>query len=136
MGWKTMAACLEDATEKRATLANSVVKLYKSTLTPTPSTTVTELDDAEADYGGYASKTLTAWGAPVLAPGNGYAIYSPQVQFDSTPGATNTVGGAWIEDSDGNVRAVIPFPEGVPMGLAGQGFPISFVDYFRTGYST
>lgn len=133
-GFKTMAACLTDASTKRTALEDSVVKLYQSTLTPDPSTTVTELDAAECDYGGYAAATITAWGAPILAPGDGYAIYSPQIQFDSVAGTENLVGGAWIEDDAGNVRAVIPFPEPIPMGAAGQGFPISFVDYFRTGY--
>lgn len=131
-----LAGCLQDATERQTVLALSVLHLFKSSFTPTPSNVKADYTAAEADYDTYAALTLTAWNNPILAPGSGYMIESPLVQFEvglTDPVVGNVIGGCWLEDAAGNLRTTIIFTNPIPMQLAGQGIPISIVQVFATG---
>ena len=134
----TLEACKAQATERQTEYALSVVHLCKSSYTPTGSSTKTDLTANEADYDSYASITLTAWDGPILAPGTGYMILSPNALFEvgaSDPVVGNTIGSFWVEDAGGVVRMVGIFETPLPMQLAGQGIPLSLVDIFPTGYA-
>lgn len=136
--FETLAACIQDATERKTAWALSKVRLFKSTLIPTPATTKAELVAAEADYTDYPAggETITAWLDPVLNPAGGASISAPTVQFDVTtdpPPVTNLIGGAWLEDAAGKVRMVMPFAAPIPMEAAGQGFPLNLTFGFPTG---
>lgn len=136
--FETLAATIQDATERQTALAMSKVRLYQSTLNPTPSTTAAELAAAEADYSDYTpgGETITAFLAPILNPAGGASISAPTVQFDVTsaaPAVGNLIGGAWLEDAAGKVRLVMPFAAPVPMEVQGQGFPLNVTIGFPTG---
>lgn len=131
-----VAGCQVSAAEMQTELANSVLHLFKSDLDPNPSTPLSEYTAAEADYDGYAAETLAAWNDPILAPGTGYMIGSPLVQFacaDPFTGGGNTIGGCYLVDSAGKIRLAVKFTAPIPMQAAGQGIPINLVWLFPTG---
>lgn len=130
-----LEGCRESASEMQTVLANSVLHLFKSDLVPDPSTPLADYTAAEADYTGYAAETMAAWNTPILAPGTGFMIGSPLVQFEvgSTPTTTNIIGGAYLVDAAGDLRMTIIFTAPIPMELDGQGIPINLVWLFPTG---
>lgn len=124
------------ATAIRTALANSVLHLFQSDLVPEPSTPLADYTAAEADYAGYAAVTMTAWNAPILAPGTGYMIGSPLVQFAWVSGGgdpQNTIGGCYLVDAAGKLRLTVIFTNPIPMQQAGQGIPLNLVWLFPTG---
>ena len=131
-----VAGCKESATEMQSELANSVLHLFKSELVPDPSTPLSSYTAAEADYDGYAAETLAAWNDPILAPGTGYMIGSPLVQFaaaDPFTGDGNTIGGCYLVDAAGKLRMSVIFTAPIPVQMPGQGIPINLVWLFPTG---
>lgn len=131
-----LSGCLANATQQQTAFAESILHLFKSTFSPTPSNVLADYTAAEADYTGYEALTLTAWLSPILAPGNGFMINSPEVQFstgDTAPATGNLIGGCYLVDSTGALRLTIVFASPVPMELAYQGIPISLTYLFPTG---
>ena len=118
----------------RTALANSLIKLYQSSFTPNALTTLAELTAAEADYTGYAAKTITAWNAAFYSALGG-AIQMPLQQFQPTDPTTvaNTIGGAWVETSGGVLVSIIPFPAPVAMSTPFSAIPISEILRFGSG---
>lgn len=117
----------------KTALANSVVSLFQNTITPTVLTTKAELEAAEADYDGYAAKTVTAWGDPFLGS-QGAAIQMPIQQFQPTGSTTpNLINGAWIETAGGVLVAIIVFPATVTMGSTSDAIPLSEILRFGSG---
>lgn len=138
--WYPLAGARENADERQAVYANMVVHLYQSTLVPSITTTLAELNAAEADFSGYATETMVAWFDPIFAPASGYLIQSPQVQFafDSGLGAvTNTVGGAYFVDATGDLRLILALQPAEYIGFAtdGDGWTFNIIDVFPTGFS-
>lgn len=131
------SATLIQAEEMRTALALSKVRLFNQAFVPTVSTTKTELEAAEADYTGYTAggETITAWLPAVFAPSGGAMISSPTVQFDVSGPVVDTdiVGGFWLEDASGDVRAIGQFAAPIPMETLGQGFPLNLSLAFPTG---
>jgi hypothetical protein len=130
-----LEGCRESADEMRTVLASSVLHLFTDALNPDPSTPLADYTAAEADYTGYAAETLTAWHPPILAPGTGYMIGSPLVQFEvgATPTTTNVIAGCYLVDAAGDLRMTVIFTSPVPMQLDGQGIPLNLVWLFPTG---
>lgn len=131
----TLEACKQCATERQTAYAASVLHLFKAALVPTSSTTKAEFTADECDFDDYVTKALAAWNAPILAPGSGYEIVSPLVQWACAADqvVSNDVGGCWMEDAGGIVRMCVVFDTPLPMALADQGIPLSLVDFFPTG---
>jgi hypothetical protein len=115
-----LEGCRESADEMRTVLASSVLHLFTDALNPDPSTPL---------------ETLTAWHPPILAPGTGYMIGSPLVQFEvgATPTTTNVIAGCYLVDAAGDLRMTVIFTSPVPMQLDGQGIPLNLVWLFPTG---
>lgn len=96
-----------------ATPAAPTVKLAKAPFVPGPL-----LDPAtitEADFTGYAAKTITAWGT-VHSDGNGQQIFDPTTPLNWTPtGSTtaNTIYGYILLDSHGVLlqSGLLPTPK-------------------------
>lgn len=131
-----LAGCETTATAVRTSLANSVLHLFKETLAPEPSTPLSAYTAAEADYDGYAAITMVAWNLPILAPGTGFMIGSPLVQFAfdfDTLGTGNVIKGCYLVDAAGKLRLTVVFTDLIPMQVAGQGIPINLVWLFPTG---
>ncbi len=136
--WSPLQGCLQDATERQTAYALSVIHLFKSSLIPTGTTPLADFVAAEADYDTYVALTLTAWNDPILAPGSGYMIGSPLVQFETgvvDPVVGNVIGGWWIEDAAGKLRLAGTFDSPIPMQLAGQGIPINVIVIFPTNFA-
>ena len=134
-----LVGCLEDATERQTALALSVLHLFKSTFNPDPSNVLADYTAQEADYDGYAAETLTAWNAPLLAPGTGYMISSPQVQFQYVDGVThttNTIGGCYLVDASGNLRQTIIFTSPIAFQADNQGTDVVLVILFPVNQTT
>ena len=131
-----LEGCQASAAAMQTALAAGELHLYKSSLVPDPSTPLSAYTADEADYDTYAAEALTPWFNPILAPGTGYMIQSPEVQFEvggSDPTTPNVIGGAYLVDAGGKLRVTIIFTEPIPMQLAGQGIPINIVWLFPTG---
>src|ERR1043165_4893498 len=107
----TNECALEEAAVVQANLALSKLRLFDGTLVPTVITTKAELEAAETNLTGYPSGgyTLTAWADPNLVSGGGAVITSPVGAVNYASGDAAVIGGGWIEDADGNVRAVFIF---------------------------
>ena len=110
------------ATELKAALANSKLRLYKAdTVVAGGLTSLAALEAAECDYDGYTAGgvTIAAFGDPIEDDGGASVlIVAPSKQFDYTDGVdhvTNEVGGAFLVDSDGDLRGVVEFETPVNM---------------------
>ncbi len=125
-----------EGTQKVADLLKTALALSKLRLFTTvidsvgSSTTRVELLAAECDFTGYVAGgvEITAFLAPLLAPAGGSSIDWPTVQFAAAAPYTvgNNVGGWWVETAAGVLIACGTFPGGgIPVGAAGQGFPLS-----------
>jgi hypothetical protein len=131
-----LSGCLANATQQQAAFADTMVHLFQSTFVPTPSNVLADYTAAEATYTGYMALAMTAWLDPILSPGSGFMIQSPEVQFstgDTDPATPNLIGGCYLVDADGALRMTVIFASVIPMELAYQGIPLSFVYLFPTG---
>jgi hypothetical protein len=131
-----LAGCLANATQQQTAFALSVLHLFKSTFVPDPSTPLAAYTTAEADYTGYTALVMIAWFPPILSPGSGFMIQSPEVQFTTgaaDPTVPNIIGGCYLLDAGGAIRITIIFTAPIPMQLAHQGIPINIVYLFPTG---
>lgn len=93
------SAALVIADQVRGIVAGGALHLVKESFNPTDLTTLAEMDAIEADYSGYAAKTIAAWGASYTPPEGGAAIRSGEQQFNfvpetpPTPDVTNLIYG-------------------------------------------
>ena len=128
----TQEAALAKATEIKAALALSKLRLIKEGLALNQFTTKAAMVAVEADFDGYTAGgyTLTAWSGPLYAAGGGAVITSPLVNVafstPSDPPVTNSIGGWWIEDASGDVRTCGNFDPPKLLQAVGDGF--QFVD--------
>lgn len=132
-----LEGCYTSAKAMQTALALSVLHLFTDALpAPTPSTVLAAYTAAEATFTNYAAATLTAWNDPILAPGSGYLIGSPLVQFETGTGpvtVTNNISGCYLVDAAGKLRLVVIFTDIIPMELPNQGIPLNLVWFFPTG---
>jgi len=124
------SASLAIAALVQGELALSKIRLFQDGFSPSVNTTRAQLIAEEADYTGYAAggETVTAFLPPILNPLGGASIDWPTVQFDAVAPYTvgNVIGGWWLEDAAGAVvYAIGTFAAPIPVGAAGQGFPLS-----------
>ncbi len=123
----------------QAELALSKLRLFTTVITTVGSGTKrADLIAAECDFTGYPAggETITAFLNPLLAPIGGSSIDWPTKQFAAETPYTvgNVVGGWWVETAAGDLIACGTFPDGgIPIGEAGQGFPLSGSLVFPNG---
>jgi len=132
----SLAGTKRQAGLMKTDLANSILHLFKSPFLPSPATTLAELDAQECDFDGYAAKTITAWGDPVLAPISGYMIVAPTQTWVMGAGPIavgNTVGGHYLEDSAGNLIDVVIYDPPIPMQSPDQSVIQTPVEVYPTG---
>lgn len=131
-----LSGCLASALALQLAFADSVLHLFQALFTPTPSDPLASYTAAEATYDSYAPITMTAWLDPILAPGTGFMITSPEVQFstgDADPVVPNVIGGCYLVDAAGKLRISVIFTTPIPFQMAYQGLPINLVYLFPTG---
>lgn len=110
----------------RTALAASKMALYKAIAAPlSPSTVLADL--TEADYDGYAQKTLTNWLAAYLDPAGGASIQSGTQQFDfvHSAGDTNVVLGFYVLNAAGDLVVVGSFAAPISMTQNGDSIPVN-----------
>jgi hypothetical protein len=120
----------------RTALAAGHIKLFKSTLTPDPSTPLADFISAEANFTGYAAIAVTNWNTPILGPGSSFQIGMPLVQFETANPTTvgNEIGGWFYEDAANAVGVIFgTFATPVQMEVPFQGIPLAPVLVFPTG---
>lgn len=106
----TQEAAIAKATEIKAALALSKLRLVKEGLVVNQFTTKAAMVAMEADFDGYTAGgyTLTAWTGPSYATVGGAVITSPLIYIAygpaGDPPVTNSIGAWWIEDASGDVR--------------------------------
>ncbi len=126
----TNQAAITKATDIKAALALSKLRLFKSGFVPTRFTSRAQLEAQECDFDGYTpgGYTLTAWTGPIQDPNGGAIITSPLVNPAygpaGDPAVGNDVGGFWVDDADDNVRLVGIYGDARPMQVVGDGFPV------------
>ena len=123
----TNEAAIAQAAEAQAGLALSFLRLFNSTLIPTGITTAAEMIAAEMALVGYpvGGYPITAWSAPGLEAIGRAVLTSPLIGIVYASGAPAVIGGGWIEDAAGDVRAVFVFDP--QRSLAAVGDQIQFI---------
>lgn len=109
-------------------LAASFLKLFKSDFTPSVSSVLADFDAAGCDFTGYTPATIANFFNPVLNPAGGASIDSPTVQFAAAgPFTVGNVVGGWylVDENETVVLAFGTFASPIPVGAAGQGFPMN-----------
>jgi len=110
--------------------ATGKLKLTKSSITLSKDTVIGDLTAIEADFSGYAAKTLTSLPATYadLARG-GYSWQIPTEQWDTANPTTipNQVFGGWIEDADGNLLFAWMQATPTQMTAPGQSLPLDCI---------
>lgn len=77
------------------------VRLAKGSFNPTP--TVDPTTFTEADYTGYALKTVTAWSPSVMTTGSAETLGTSVLTYSPTGTAiTNVITGYWLENTAGD----------------------------------
>jgi hypothetical protein len=104
---------LDAAILAQTQLADSVMHLFQSTFTPTPTTPLSSFQAAEATFDSYAPATIAAWSEIVLA-GAAYALFAPTQTFEwvYVSGINNTIGGYWIQLAGGDLNMFVIFNPG------------------------
>jgi hypothetical protein len=132
-----LAGCQASGLETQTALAASFCRLFKTGFVPDASTPRADYLTNEADYTGYTAggEPIAAWNDPILAPGSGFQMGSPLVQFDTADPTTvgNVIGGAWVEDAAGIIRMTVIFDAPVSMDAPFQGIPINWIWPFPSG---
>lgn len=120
----TNEAALAEAAVVQADLALSKLRFFDSTLVPDVTTTKAEMVAVETALVGYPAGgyTLTAWTAPQLVSGGGAVITSEMEAVNYASGAAAAIGGGWVEDAAGDVRAVFIFDPPRTLAAVGDGF--------------
>jgi hypothetical protein len=118
-------------------MATGVLKLFKAALVPLlPSVVIGDLTAIEADFSGYAAKTLTTLPAPFVDPvNNGISFQIPTVQWDCANPLTvpNQIFGGWMEDAGGNLLWVWEINNPWQMDATGKSLPLAaLLNWFGT----
>ncbi len=135
--WTPLQGTQVDAAQRQTAYAASHIRLFKSSFVPDGSSPLADYVTNEADYDTYAPLEFVTWDDPILAPGSGYMIGSPLVQFEvgaTDPVVGNVIGGYFVVDSAGKIRIAGTFDQPIPMQMAGQGIPINLVVLFPTNF--
>lgn len=124
----TKEAALKKSTVIATSLVTSKVRFFKSTFAPNDNTTKAQLVAQEIVADGYTPGgiALTPWTGGLSDPNGGALVTSPMITESfgpaSDPPVTDSVGGYWIEDADGDVRLVGTYAEPRPLAAVGDGF--------------
>lgn len=132
----TNDAARAEATVVQGNLALSKLRFFSNALVPDVTTVKADLVAAETALVGYPAGgyTLTAWSAAQLVSGGGAVITSPMVAVNYASGAAAALGGGWVEDAAGDVRAVFIFDPVRTLAAVGDGF--QFVRQLLYGRNT
>jgi hypothetical protein len=111
-----------EATAAQTRMAGSKMHLFQFGFTPSPTSTLADFEAEEADFDGYAEKTLATWAAPILA-GVGYMTYAPTQTFAWTldvDSVGNQIGGHWLETAGGELIGYTIYDPSIPLQGAGM----------------
>lgn len=120
--YASLNGALVEATAAQARMANSVMHLFKQGFIPAPTSVLADFQAQEADFDGYAAKTIATFADPVLA-GTGYMTYGPAQTFAWSHVADdvgNQIGGHWLETAGGELIGYTVYDPTIPVQGAGQ----------------
>jgi hypothetical protein len=119
--FSSQIASLAALTATGGLLATGKVHLFANSLSPLPTTPLSDL--VEATFTGYAAISFGTFGAPYIGPDGFVHITAPGVQFIATDGVVvNTIYGAYLTDTAGTLLiAIALFVEPVPITQASDG---------------
>ena len=125
------------ATANQARLAASVLHLFKQNpaFNPTITTTLAEFNANEADFDGYATKTIATWGTPVLL-GAAWATYAPTQTFLwelDTDAVGNAIGGWYLVTSGGELMDYGIYDPPIPVSGEGQAVIVTPIEITPAG---
>lgn len=131
----TDAASLELIDGVTTPFATGKIKLVKTDFAPDRFTTIADL--VQADFSGYAAKTLTAVGTPYTDPIGGADMPIPSQEWAPTgdpPAIGNDIYGFWIEDAAGVLLLLVRFDNPVVMQVHGNALVLLVIcNYFGAG---
>jgi len=121
-GWiQSLLAQLGADTVTYGGLDDGLVKLFTGPLTPTPATTLADLEAVEADYTGYGAATITTMGT-VKPSALQWALFK-SVYFaisGSGPYTGNEITGYWVETDEPNLVLAERFAAPVTLEALGD----------------
>jgi len=118
--------------EIRTALANCTLHLAKSAINITPATVPADFD--EADFGGYAAKTITALLPVYIDPAGGASANIATQQFQASGVApANIIYAWWVEDATNNLVLAGTFEAPIPMSVATDAIPMDVKFNFGAG---
>lgn len=118
---------LAAVTLMKAPYATGLLKLFKEAIPFVPTLSAADLALIEADFTGYAAKTLTTLPEVYVDPVNGgvsFTIPTQQWNVGSTPTIGNDIFGGWIEDATGNLLMAWQIDSPYGMQNAGNSLPL------------
>lgn len=98
-------------------------KLYKSSLSPTKNTAGVAFTAAEATFPGYAAVVVGSPAIVNMTTGDKATFNSASFVRAAGAGDSESIGGAWYEDSNGDLIGYWPFDE--PVTITNEG---DFID--------
>lgn len=116
----SQAGALVEAGLRQTYLVNSVIHLFQASelFNPTPGTLLSEYLANEADFDGYASKTLATWPEIVAAAGTSFLLFAATQTwiwtFD-TDSIGNMIAGHFIVSAGGDLVGVVVYDTPIPM---------------------
>jgi len=118
-----------------AGISPALLLLYQSIAAPL--SVSTKLSDfTEANYSGYAPKTIAAMNAPYLDPAGGATISTPSQQFDFEPpvppalAVTNVIFGWYLANPGSGLLVCGSFDEPIAMAAVGDAIPLQVLMNF------
>lgn len=114
---------LDHARQGVTTLQNCTLHLYTTNRTWLTTDDTAQATAIEATFGGYASQTITDWGAATISGSVGQTQAGIYVFTASGSGLPQTVYGVYVLDAGGNLLYVEVNPTGgVTLSAAGNTF--------------
>jgi len=117
---RTDAGLGANLTDRVTALAAAKLRLFKSTLVPTPTTPRSDFNANVADFTGYADVTLTYSAVLNDADGGKVALTNRALFSQTADTVTNTIGGMWIDTAGTEVEDYWEFDPPIGMNAAGS----------------
>jgi hypothetical protein len=112
-------------------LQGATARLYQSSLTPGPGTTLATLITAEANFDGYAAKTLTMDTGYINGTSQAVAESQLLVWIPTGSVTPNNIGGIWTDDGTGAIE-IWPLPAAVPLAGPSSVLKVLVTDAYPT----
>jgi hypothetical protein len=114
----SQAGAYQLALQRQTYLENAVMHLFQFPFVPTPASTLADLLAQEANFDGYATKTIATWPEIVAASGTAFLLYGAQQTFiwsHVNLDVGNMIAGHFIVSAAGDLVDVVTYDAALPM---------------------